>query len=74
MVLLGRSLRPAPLTLAHGGPEAEPAFSSEILTTLGFPEITLRQPQDGPMRRAIPGSGRTIPGVPEVGRERLFVR
>ena len=37
----------APVVRAQGGPGAEPAFSNEILATLGLPELAIVQSADG---------------------------
>jgi hypothetical protein len=45
--LLGLSGGTAAAVRAQGGPNVAPAFSDEILSTLGLPEITLTQSEDG---------------------------
>lgn len=52
--LLGISGGAAPVARAQGGPSVAPAFSDEILSTLGLPEITLTQSEDG-----------TVEGLPD---------
>lgn len=48
-VLLGAMMGAIGSVMAQEGPGADPAFSDEILTTLGLPEIILTQPVDGPI-------------------------
>jgi hypothetical protein len=52
--LLGIAGGASPAALAQGGPNVAPAFSDEILSTLGLPEITLTQSEDG-----------TVEGLPD---------
>ena len=52
--LLGLSSGTAAAVRAQGGPSVAPAFSNEILSALGLPEITLTQLEDG-----------TVEGLPD---------
>ena len=49
-MLLGLAAGLAEPVVGQGDPGAAPAFSDQILATLGLPEIDLRQPADGPVQ------------------------
>lgn len=74
-LLLGATLGSTVSVVAQGGPGAEPAFSDEILTTLGLPEIMLTQPVDGPVEGAPPevAAGRYLVSLTSEGEVSSYV-
>lgn len=72
LALLGATFGSA---IAQGAGGAEPAFSDQLLTQLGLPEITLRQTADGPVEGAPAtiAAGQYLVSVESIGEVSSYV-